>query len=1295
MGIDAGSKTVKVVLLDEAGNIAFSAYHRHRSDIRQTLRQLVHDISWRKGNLEVKPLITGSAGIGVSEVLGIPFIQEVIATTTAVRHMVPEADAVIELGGEDAKVIYLTGGVEQRMNATCAGGTGGFIDTIAFMLGVRTSDISTLAMGASRTYPIASRCAVFAQTDVRPLLNEGVPKHDIAASALDAVVKQTLGGLACGRPIKGNVVFLGGPLEHIPDLVSRFRKALGLNHRTGIKPKDAHLYPALGAALAADGNRSATFRLEELLEAIDATDTQWQTDDLERLEPLFESEEDLEAFRTRHNRSIIPTSRIFDAEGPLYLGIDAGSTTVKLALMDSEGHLVHSDYRPSRGDTINTVREMLVAMHANIPKRMLPGREQPYIAHATATGYGEAMLIKGFGVDSGTVETAAHVRAAQHVCPDATFVMDIGGQDMKALWLNDGFVKDAVLNEACSSGCGAFIEGTAHALSSRPVSFANAALLAEHPVDLGTRCTVFMSSRVKHAQKAGASLEDIAAGVAYSVVQNALFRIIGKDRLGSLGNHIVVQGGTFKSDAVLRAFEKICGVEVMRPDQAHLMGAIGAALIARSRDTGRSSILSEEDLHLMKPSRTSLRCNGCQNSCLLSALNFGNGSRIITGNRCPKGAQGPIDADGHPISDLADTRPRISAEEPDGPDDAPHVTAPPVNLVAREQELISEFCNMQPAAHEVCNGENMYGNADPQPQCRRSISVGLLNALEMYRYTPFWHTLLSTLGFSVIMPQKSIPDSMQAKAWETIPAEGVCFPAKLVHAQAYSLKDQGADAILFPAAERNNHCAVACEYAHALFDGIEWLRNDETAFLSPKLSSIKPAPIKSNPNDAKALHDAFAPLCSKVGAPLSDKELDEALDAALSAQKAFEQTLAQETDEALEGLAANPDVRAVILAGRPYHMDAAVLHGIDRMLAELGFWVFGITGLEHRYSKTAHRSAGLPEWRPAKRLLKAARFAAETPRLELVCLQSFGCGYDAMSLEEVRSILEMSGRPFTALKIDEMVETAHIRIRLRTLAETVRLSSDGGMCIGSDAAQSLQVPEEAEAGIQNHSNAEPVELLGTPLDEEDLAISRTATVKDVCFSATILAARAIRMLKEDPSIQALSLPEACKDCLNEAIPRIVERATGLTPSFAWKHSMPETGAKDASHAHLEGPKLRPKIGIIGNPLLVFEPYMNDGIAALIEGLGCEAVFPDEDSLYTEDVRYIDQLESFERQGVRHVIYLQSFGCVKGHVFARGSHSFFAERFPNMPVTVIDYDPEASALNRENRIRLIAESVLGE
>ena len=1356
IGIDAGSKTIKVIVLDAEGEPVFSLYRRHRSDIVHTLSELLHDLIWRLGDLEATVAITGSAGMQLAEEVEAPFIQEVVATTHVVKALFPEADAVIELGGEDAKVIYLTGGLEQRMNATCAGGTGGFIDTIAFMLGVSSSDMSKLANGARQIYPIASRCAVFAQTDVRPLLNAGASKADIAASALDAVVRQTLGGLSCGRPIRGTVVFLGGPLQHMPYLVHRFRRALGLNARTGIKPRYAHMFTARGVALLSERECEEPRPISELAERI--ANIHALEDDLEHLPPLFESAEDAEAFRARHAALTFPRKRLFDVTGNLYVGIDAGSTTVKLAVLDEDRNLVHTAYEPTRGDMLKTLRDMLLELYASMP-RPYNRHEEPYvrITHVTATGYGEELLRAAIGVDSGVVETAAHLRAAQHICPDVSFVLDIGGQDMKALWVRDGQVSDAVLNEACSSGCGSFIEGTSYSLRSDPWRFAEGALRAKNPVDLGTKCTVFMTSRVRHAQKVGASIDDIAAGVAYSVVKNALYRIIGVDRIAAMGDAVVVQGGTFKSDAVLRAFELACGKEVKRYEQAHLMGAIGAALIAAERaqaaPQAASTLLGRDELADLAVKRRALTCTGCANACMLSVVEFGAQRAFVTGNRCERGT------DELARQGLAQHVARTCDEKAPKPPD----------VIAIEQQLLRSFSDLE------------------QGGARGSVRIGIMNTLETYAHTPFWHALLSALGFSVAVPSTGCEQTAESAAWESVPSESVCYAAKISHARYFNLKAKGACAVLMPRFERSSHCPVSCSYASALADN---LSSDMPPLVTPLLASGKPKRIAADDASRAALLRALSPLADQAQAPLCASELDRAIAAGLQAQHAFQDSMRRAGQHALQWLQEDHTRHAILVAGRPYHHDAALLHGINEQLQRLGFAVLSVTGIsdELHALRRVMRETRTPDaderaWRPAKRLVAAARWTAENEQVDLVCLQSFGCGFDAVSVEQAHEVLDCASRPYTMLKVDDISDMAHIRIRLRTLAEAIESrkrakatnanrvraldgSADtnrmralnrnadaktagvnGGEADGSAGAEIAGAGSNpknaspsktasrsnmgARAALNNatatdsdahgssstsaSANASPsgacAALLDRGLCAADLDVARRDVIKDMCFTASAMAARAIALVRGNPHIETVRLPRICKNSLVDAVPLAVERATGKTPKFVWEDVWPEeaiapcaspvcaelaTSQTPVTQATPQAPTTpgapeRPRIGILGNALLCFDPYMNDHLTNLLEHLGCEPVLPDPALLATEDVRYLPQLEAFKRAGVRDVIYLLSFGCLKGHVSARGALHELRERFNTMNITVIDFDPEASALNRENRVRLAVEA----
>lgn len=1271
IGIDAGSKTLKLVVLDEAGTVVYDAYMRHRANIARTLGEAIHDLNWRHGPVDASIAMTGSAAIEVARVLGIPFVQEVVATTHAVRTLEPDADVVIELGGEDAKIIYLDERPEQRMNATCAGGTGGFIDTIAYMLDMRSSQMSQLAFGASRSYPIASRCAVFAQTDVRPLLNAGASKADIAASVFDAVVRQTLSGLACGRPIRGNVVFLGGPLEHMPYLVHAFRRTLGLSARYGAKPKNAHLFTVTGAALLSDDARRLscdpvvmnTAEFERRVASMGELES-----DLAFLPPLFEDADELAAFRARHGQAEFERQSIYEATGPLFLGIDAGSTTLKLVALNADAQIVYSVYEPIRGDLVETLREALDGLYRKIePPSYLPhAKPSMWIARACATGYGEELLRAAFGVDMGVVETAAHLRSARHLCDDLDFLLDIGGQDMKALWVRHGMVTDAALNEACSSGCGAFIEGTAAALKTTPWQFADDALLARRPIDLGTKCTVFMNSRVKHAQKAGAPIEDIAAGVAYSVVKNALHRIIGDDRIPQPSQRVVVQGGTFRSDAVLRAFELLCGVEAVRPAQAHLMGAIGCALFALDEagadTTARSGLVGPDELQRLEVRREKVACTGCANACELSVVSF-DAERtrcFVSDNRCERGLDEPRRRWG-------------GGERAIQPGPLSH-HAP--NVIADEQRLIASFGDIE------------------QRGSRGSRRIGLMDSMALYAYRPFWRTLLVELGFSVMLPRPGCEADRMSEAWETVPSESACYPAKTSHVHYFSLCEGGCDAVFMPRFTRNYHCPVQTGYASALAANVGTARSGGglAPIVSPELANYRPAQFVRDEASMERLLAAVNELAGDEVPAITRDELDRVFSMAVQRQEEVSAELAWRTEDALRWLADDPSRHGIVLAGRPYHMDEALLHGIDRELAQLGFAVLGVAGLAAADpSRVNAHLQGPHPWMPAKRLVGIARFVADHPQLDAVFLQSFGCGFEAVSIEEAADVLDAVGKPCTTLKVDDISDLAHIRIRLRTLAAAIAMRGeveDGKAAEGSAAERFRQecpaVPGKTASLLDD--------LAKCALDADDLECARRSCVKDACFTANAMAARVIRMLRDDPGITRVELPRVCETCLTDAVPCIVERACGRTPEYVWVPwaSGGDSSALARASMHNDG-SARPRIGIVGNPLIVFEPFMNDHIVEMLESLGCEPIMPDPVLLAGDDVRYLDQLALFDEQGIHDVIYLLSFGCLKGHVSARGALRELHERFADMRITVIDYDPESSALNRENRIRLAVDA----
>ena len=1335
IGIDCGSKTVKVCISDQDSRLVYSVYRRHRSNIKTTLLEIIHELNWRYGDLKGSIAITGSAGISVAEALELPFVQEVVATTKIVKKEYPQADCVIELGGEDAKIIYLTGGLEQRMNATCAGGTGGFIDNIAYLLGVRTADMDKLSMGASRIYPIASRCAVFAQTDIRPLMNAGARTNDLAGSTLDAVVRQTLGGLACGRPITGTVIFLGGPFQFLSDLAVRFRKALGLTGETGIRPADAQFFTARGAGLyGAQVPEPRTTSLQALEDQLSAAE--FRDDSLARLAPLFQNESELEEFKQRHAQEIVTRENIFHQRGPVYVGIDAGSTAVKIAVVNEKGQFIWGNSQENHGDVLKTTTELLRDMYADFP-REYRGPDSVYVAHAVATGYGEDMLKACLGVDSGIVETTAHVQGALSFAPDVSFLLDIGGQDMKAIWVKDGLVENAILNEACSSGCGSFLSGTAYTLRLPKDSFAHAALVAKSPVDLGTKCTVFMNSRLKHAQKVGADTNDLAAGCAYSVVKNALFRIIGLDNLDSLGDTIVVQGGTFMNDAVLRAFELLTGKHVIRPNRANLIGALGAALVARKRaqaqdEEARSTLLSRQELADFSPKRTTRTCEGCENSCTLSVVTVAKAKAASApgalGAAGAAGAAGATEANKQ--HEATPTRTYIGGNRcgkalelyATGQQSRKH-SAP--NAVAVQRALLERIPDYE--------GKGK----------RASVRVGIMNTLLTYEFTPFWHAFFSDLGFTALLPRERTERSfhVDSAGAETVPSESVCYPAKLSHRRLKQLSQAGATHVFAPRYQRGVNCAVSTGYASALQDGASLTLELAQHMVSPLLPFAKPQRIATSHEARESLFEAVSELATSTGDPLSCEEFDHALQTGLAAQQKHESLVRKANEKALAWVESNPNHHGILLLGRPYHIDAATGHRIDEVLTGLGLAVLSPNVITRndapRLTETDAADnesidpASSP-WKKASHMLRLANYAMRHERIDVAALQSFGCLYDGINVVQVGDYLQKHGRLFTALKVDEIADTAHLRIRLRTLAENIEQLD----LARKEKAAGTEAPETstAEGAFGTKAVAEVSEVTPQYKPKQDAAASTAMAripmldshltqyaeegnvaafahlsiadieaarsyTRDLCYSTAAIVGRSLRILAALPQLDALTLPNVCHECVLEAVPYLLERITGRNIHFTWENAWPLGATEeheaptdnDLSSTSADG---KPLVGVIGTAPLVFDSFLNDNLLATIESHGCQPILPRPEALFTEDVRYLDQLQHFYDQGVRHVIYLQSFGCLKGHVNVRGGMHDLGKRFPGMNIVVLDYDPEASALNRENRVLLTLAEALG-
>ncbi len=1029
IGIDVGSTTVKVAILDDNDKLIYGDYQRHRADIRSTIITVVNkaldflvDKVSDGENHTVTAKVTGSGGLSVSQWLNIPFIQEVIAATTSVKKLIPQTDVVIELGGEDAKITYFKGGVEQRMNGTCAGGTGAFIDQMAALLETDASGLNELAKGAQQIYPIAARCGVFAKTDIQPLINEGARREDIAASIFQAVVSQTISGLACGKPIRGHVAFLGGPLHFLDQLRFRFIETLKLKDDEIIVPEDSQLFVASGCAFGAERKivteagenyifpTIAQFR-ENLKNLVGA-----ELSEVQRLEPLFKNQAELDEFQVRHSEQKAKRGDLTKTHGPVFLGLDSGSTTTKACLIDKDGRIIWDFYAHNQGNPVELAVQVLKDLYKKLP-------EDVYIARAVSTGYGEALFQAALGVDSGEVETITHFRAANFFVPGVEFLLDIGGQDMKCLRMKDGAIVSIQLNEACSSGCGSFLDNFANTMGMDVKEFGKIALMAQRPVDLGSRCTVFMNSRVKQAQKEGASVGDIAAGLSYSVIKNALFKVIKLRKASDIGEKVVVQGGTFFNDAILRAFEKIAGVSVYRPDVAGLMGAYGAALIAFDQWTDlmepkpgepegtvhdvRSGIATMKDLESFHVDLELKRCGKCQNNCLLTINTFTTGEAkrtFITGNRCEKGAELEgeiIDASNKKNTGL------------DSDDDV----GPLPNLFAWKYKRLFNYVPRK--AEEAPMGD-----------------VGIPRVLNMYENYPLWFTFFNELGFRVLLSQRS-SRNVYEKGLETIPSESVCYPGKISHGHVESLIERGIKFIFYPCAPyekqedsgAGNHynCPIVTSYPEVLRNNIDTLRQD------PSITYMNPfLPIYDKNRLAERLCEEMIPVFPQ----LSKAQIYDAVEKAWAEQEKFREDTRRAGEEALEEVITK-GASGIVLAGRPYHLDPEINHGIPEMINGLGLAVFTEDSIAHL--GTIERPLRIiDQWVYHNRLYRAAQFVSEMPNLELVQLTSFGCGLDAVTADQVDEILRAKSRMYTLIKIDEGSNLGAVRIRIRSLIAAVK-----------------------------------------------------------------------------------------------------------------------------------------------------------------------------------------------------------------------------------------------------------------
>ncbi len=1235
VGVDIGSTTIKMVAINGEGKIIFHRYLRHFSNVVATLKDVVEEAQHALPTRLLSIAFTGSAGMGLSECTGLGFIQEVVACTKAVKKIIPQADTVIELGGEDAKITYFGDSMEQRMNGVCAGGTGAFIDQMAVLLDTDPGGLNELAKNYKMIYPIASRCGVFAKTDIQNLMNEGATKEDIAASIFQAVVDQTIGSLAQGRPIKGKVAFLGGPLHFLSELRQRFIETLKLSEEQIVAPDGSQYFVALGAAMSTgEEEQSMDCLVEPNLAGLRAGSG--------FLDPLFADEAEYEDFKQRHARAQVEKGDITSYTGRVFLGIDAGSTTTKLALVGEGGELLYSYYTSNRGKPLESVIEGLQELYGKLPAAAC-------IAGTTATGYGENLVKAALKADFGEVETVAHLKAAQHFLPGVSFVLDIGGQDMKSFFVKDGIIDSIMLNEACSSGCGSFIETFAQSNGLPVGQFASLAATARQPVDLGTRCTVFINSKVKQVQKEGASIEDISAGLAISVVKNTLFKVIRLKDVAELGDNIIVQGGTFKNDAVLRALEKITGVNVIRPDIAGLMGAYGAALLSRERAvTGMSSRLAGMDeLDAFSIGTTSHRCGLCSNNCRITTKRFSNGEEYSSGNRCERG---------------------VGAVKPTG--DLPDMYA--------------------------YKYKRLFGYTPRRWENSRRGAIGLPRALNMYEDYPFWFTFFSELGYRVVLSDPTADDTYK-NGMDTIASETVCYPAKLMHGHITNLIQKGVKKIFYPSIPFNTreqessdncfNCPVVASYPESIDANMDTLREGGVVFYHPFLPLHHPARL-------------LARLAEELESEgISRWDMKRALKLAYQELETYQKDIKAQGQMAIERIK-KENLRAVVLAGRPYHIDPKINHGLPELLKNYGFAVLSEDAVAHLAEPPGPLRV-VDQWMYHSRLYWAASFAAREKNVELLQISSFGCGLDAVTGDQVKEILEASGKMYTCVKVDEINNSGSVRIRVRSLLAAVREREEQKKTVQWKRYYYKKTPFSKEMAKRHTLLApqlSPVHFqfmegcfaragyrLCIPETDEQGAIAEGLKYihNDACYPCIIVAGQLIGALKSgryDPENCSLLLAQTCGGCrATNYIPLIRKALTdagfGHVPVLSlWGEksagfSMSFTLLKDMVMAILYGDLLmqltyrtrpyektpgsvdelaalwsercraggtsrkvfrenvrgmvaafdaieldesvvKPKVGVVGEILVKYHPLANNDIVGTLEKEGAEVVVPD-------------------------------------------------------------------------------------
>ena len=970
LGIDVGSTTIKVVALDSYNKVIYNDYRRHFSDIKNTLIDSLEECFKKIGNFDLKITVTGSGGIGVAQWLQCDFQQEVIACTRAVEEFINKTDVVIELGGEDAKITYLKGGIDQRMNGTCAGGTGAFIDQMAILLNTDAQGLNILARDAENIYPIASRCGVFAKTDIQPLINEGAKKSDIAVSIFQAVVDQTISGLACGKPIRGKVTFLGGPLHFLDSLRERFIKTLNLKEGEYFAPENSEIYVALGAAILSENNEIISSK--ELIKKLNSISEKEIEDNF--LEPLFKNDKEYFDFKKRHDSSVVPKSDLKTYKGNIFLGIDVGSTTTKAVVLGQNGELLYSSYNNNEGSPLNKTLEILKELYILINK-------DTRIAKATVTGYGEGLIKAALGIDIGEIETICHFRGAKEFMPNVEFILDIGGQDMKALMIKDGVINNILLNEACSSGCGSFIEGFSKSLGISIDEFAKLAISSKRPVDLGSRCTVFMNSKVKQVQKEGVSVSDISAGLSYSVIKNALYKVIKIRNFDELGKNIIVQGGTFYNDGILRSFEKITGINVVRPEIAGLMGAYGAALISKEnhKENEISTIITRDKINDFTIETSCERCGICGNNCLLTINKFSETEKYITGNRCER-----------PLGEIAKKK------------NVPNLYKYKLKRIFSYKPLSKE---------EAIRGE-----------------IGIPRVLNMYENYPFWFTFLTKLKFKVVLSPISNKEIFKLGI-ETIPSESACYPAKISHGHIMYLINKGLKIIFYPCVPyeykedsgANNHynCPMVTSYPDVIKNNIDDLKEKNIKYLSPFLS------LHNKEKLYKRLYEIFEEF------NVTKKEIIEAVDAAFNERENVVSDIRKKGEETLKYIEEHK-MKGIVLSGRPYHIDPEINHGLTDIITSFNMAVLTEDSVAH-LGNLERPIRVVDQWMYHTRLYRAAAFVKERTDLELIQLTSFGCGLDAVTSDQVEEILASRGKMYTLIKIDEGSNLGAVKIRIRSL----------------------------------------------------------------------------------------------------------------------------------------------------------------------------------------------------------------------------------------------------------------------